>query len=298
VARGQVGQSREGLRREFEWVSTHVRTQHARARVIGLAAGLDRLAAFVGGRQRRALGRALARWDMHTQYVRSVGLARRMLRLLAAERVVTSCVRIRDRRLREAFRSLRLHMLVTRKTEQGSCAVELQRAARGFVARRRVRRLRGDIAATTIQRYIRGSLCRRRVWREWEGRKGRWRTRVSTQLVSYSELPMHHAFLGMQGAHKPLTLCLCCVGWAGGAVGQRADTACGSGVPGAATGGPACGHVEEGEGGCADPVRCQGGPGAGLEGGGSVGEEEADGRAARAEGWKGLCGEWAAVVGG
>eukprot|EP00953_Heterococcus_sp_UTEX-ZZ885_P012241 7020-Heterococcus_DN1.PRE.2 len=117
--------------------------------------GLKRLNFVLGSVLQRRVTDGFSRWQRFTRYGTARVTARAFLHAVGAHALVASClVPLQRRCLARKLTRWRTVLQAQRLLEVTAAAVELQRAVRGFLGRRRFHRLKYGAVALVIQRWI------------------------------------------------------------------------------------------------------------------------------------------------
>jgi hypothetical protein len=118
--------------------------------------GLKRLNNVLGSVLQRRVTDGFNRWQKFTRYETARATARAFLHATGAHALVASClVPLQRRCLARKLTRWRTVLQAQRLLEVTAAAVELQRAVRGFLGRRRFHRLKYGAVALVVQRWIR-----------------------------------------------------------------------------------------------------------------------------------------------
>lgn len=147
---------REGL----HWVQAHCPVTSLKAQVFCQRWGLEKVHRLFLRLEHAHLSRAWQKWRAFRMFERNKQKANLFLKCKGSQRLTALMARWRHRVTRRRLAKWQLEVTIMAREEWQSAAVELQRVARGLLARLRRRRLVQRIASTRLQALARGRLAR------------------------------------------------------------------------------------------------------------------------------------------
>ncbi|KAJ0401580.1 hypothetical protein P43SY_008655 [Pythium insidiosum] len=159
------------VREDVHWVQQNCPVTSLKAQIYCHRWGMEKVHQLLLRLQSQSLSRAYQKWKAFLMYERNKVKANLFLKCKGSQKMTEIMARWKRKTQRRRFNKWRLECQLDARHELQSAAIEIQRVARGRLARRWRRRLQEHEAARVMQALVRGHLGRQNARRRRQAQR-------------------------------------------------------------------------------------------------------------------------------
>lgn len=156
----------QGMSAQMAWVTQTISLNNGNfsaAKTFSKHMGARKMESVLAQKVVRTKTDAVKRWKSYSKFARGEEETVKFLKVMGSYRIINAVQSSKDHKMHRALHKFKECNAEFNSLEQYACVVEIQRVARGMLARTLSNRLRRRNAATTIARIVRGRMGRKRM---------------------------------------------------------------------------------------------------------------------------------------